>query len=371
MNIQESPGRGQIGSLLGDTSRKDEVKRLAQGVAAEHFGAGQQQQFQNGNSAYLDTARISDEAIEEISRSGKAGEIERSDQLVSALKEAFQSRGAENQQQQGGAQSEGQPDGPQGVGAADGAGPGKKLQKKRTVMWEPSIEKGQIHPEGREVIGKITIEEDVKEVDAPNKAAKNAGSGASGGGGSSSGGAAQTSGPGSGNASGVPSTVGGVGKGQSSGNSAASSPNAAAEGNREAQKQMDEEGEADKGMATAAANMKSAGVAPTPEMEQGQGAGNYEKGEKVKEFDARTSATGATQTVSVTPAGNLEESGGTLRYFKKLDDKPHLKSVSLHSKGESFDRNADRYAQEALAQGESPDQVVQSVEQLKKTSPDQ
>lgn len=370
MNINEASGRGQVAPLLGDSSRKEEVKRLAQSVAAEQFAAGQQQ-FQNGNSAYVDTARISDEALEEISKSGKAGDIERTDQLVAALQEAYQAKGAEAQQQ-GAGQGEGQQGGPEAAAAADGAAPGKKLQKKRTVMWEPSIEKGQIHPEGREVIGKITIKEEVNEVDAPNKAAKNTGGGASGGG-SQAGGTAQSSGPASGNASGVPSTVGGVGKGQSSGNSAAQgSQQTAAQGNKEAQKQMDEEGEADKGMATAAANMKSAGVAPMPEMEAGgQGAGNYEKGEKVKEFDARTSATGATQTVSVTPAGNLDESGGTLRYFKKLDDKPHLKAVSLHSKGESFDRNADRYAQEALNQGESPDQIVQTVEQLKKTNPDQ
>lgn len=359
--------RGQVGALLGDNSRKEEVQRLAQGVAAEHFGAGQlQQQFQNGNSAYLDTASISSEAIEEISRSGKAGEIERTDQLVSALREAFDVKaGQQGQRQQGAAQGDGQNGGPEGVGGVDGAGPAKKLEKKRTVMWEPSIEQGQIHPEGREVIGKITIKEDVKEVDAPGNAAKNSGGGTGGspgGSGSSSGGGAQTSGPGSGNSGGVPSVVGGAGKGQSSGNSAA-------QGNKEAQKRMDEEGEADKGTATAVANMKAAGVQATPEMEQG--AGNYEQGEKVKEFDARTSATGATQTVSVTPAGSLDKGDGTLRHFKKLDDKPVLKAVSLHSKGESFDRTADRYAQEALAQGESPDQVVQATEQLKKTSPDQ
>jgi hypothetical protein len=347
LNINETSSRGQAGSLLGDAGRKDEVKRLAQGVAAEHFRAGQAQQFQNGNSAYQDSSRLSDEALEEISGSGKAAEIQRTDQLVSALREAFDAK-APQQQPQG--QAEGQND----PAAADGAEPGKKLQKKRTVHWEPSIEQGQIHPEGREVIGKITIKEDVKEIDAPGGAAKNSS-------GSSSGGGAQSSSPGSGNSSAVPSTVGGVGKGQSSGNSAA-------QGNQESQKKMDQEGEADKGMASAAANMKSAGVQPTPEMEQG--AGNYEKGEKTKEFDARTSATGATQTVSVTPAGPLE-GAETLRYFKKLDDKPVLKAVSLHSRGESLDRTANRYAQEALAQGESPDQVVQGVEQLKKATPDQ
>lgn len=362
MNINENASRGQIGGLLGDNSRKDEVKRLAQGVAAEYFGAGQAQQPQNGNSAYVDSARISDEAIQEISRSGKAGEIERTDQLVNALREAYATKAPEAAQQ--GAQQGQGGNGPEGPEAVDGASPGKKMEKKRTVMWEPSIEAGQVHPEGREVIGKITIKEDVKEVDAPGNSAKNSGGGTGGqaAGGAAASSAPTSSSPNTGNSSGAPSSVvGAVGKGQSSGNSAA-------QGNKEAQKKMDEEGEADKGTAQAAANMKSAGVAPPPELEQG--AGNYEKGEKSKEMEVRTAATGATQTVSVTPAGEMSQ-GGTLRYFKKLDDKPMLKEVSLHSKGETFDRTADRYAMEAMKRGESPDQVVQQTEQLKKTTPDQ
>ena len=363
MNINDASSRGQVGALLGDSSRKDEVKRLAQGVAAEYFGAGKAQQPQNGNFAYVDTARISDEAIQEISGSAKAGDIERTDQLVNALREAYAGKapdGAQQGTQHGAQQGEGG-DGPEGPGAADGGSPGKKMQKKRTVMWEPLIEAGQIHPEGREVIGKITIKEDVQEVDAPGNAATNSGGGSGGqaGGGA---GAPTSSSPNSGNATAVASTVGGVGKGQSSGNSAA-------QGNKEVQKKMDEEGEADKGSAQAAANMKSAGVAPPPEMEQG--AGNYEKGEKSKEMEVRTAATGATQTVSVTPAGDLSQGDGTLRRFKKLDDSPLLKSVSLHSKGERFDRTADMYAMEAMKQGESGDQVVQQTEALKKTNPDQ
>jgi hypothetical protein len=48
-----------------------------------------------------------------------------------------------------------------------------------------------------------------------------------------------------------------------------------------------------------------------------------------------------------------------------------LKEVSLHSRGESLDKTAALYAQEAQKQGENPDQIVQDVKQLKKSSPDQ
>jgi hypothetical protein len=362
LNINDTTGRGQVGSLLGDTSRKDEVKRLAQGVAAEQFGAGQQQQFQNGNSAYVDSARISDEAIEEISRSGNANEIQRTDQLVSALRGAFESKTGQQGQSGAGQQGDRQ-NGPDAVGGADGAQPGKKMEKKRTTHWEPASEAGQIHPEGREVIGRITIKEEVREVDDPKAAAKNTGGGSGGNSnsGSAGSGAPQSGSPNTGNSAGVPSTVGGVGKGQSSGNSAA-------KGDRESQKKMDEEGKADKEGAAASQSLKNSGL-QAPGMEQG--AENYEVGEKSKDFDVRSPATGASQTLTMRGAGELKDSENILGTYKRLDDSPALKYASLHSRGENLDRSAERYAQQATAQGESSDQVVKNVESLKKTTPDQ
>lgn len=351
MNINEASNRGQVGALLGDQNRREEVQRLAQGVAAEHFGVGQQAQPpQNGNSAYIDTAKISDEAIEAVSKSGKAEEMQRTDQLVSALRDAFAMQAPQDQKQPQ----------QQGQNSAEGeAGSGKKLEKKRTTHWEPDAQAGQIHPEGREVIGKITIKEEVKEVDDPKAAAKNTGGGA-GGGQSGGAGAPQTGSPPTGNASGVPSTVGGVGKGQSSGN-------AAAKGDQKSRQQMDEDGKADKEAAAASQSLQKSGL-QAPGMEQG--AENYEVGEKSKDFDVRSPATGASQTLTMKDAGELKEGENSLGTYKKLDDSPALRYASLHSRGESLDNSASRYAQEAQAKGESAYQVVKNVEQLKKTTAD-
>lgn len=359
MNINEASNRGQVGALIGDKNRRDEVKRLAQGVAAEHFGVGQQQP-QNGNSAFLDTAKISDEAIEAVSKSGKANEMERTDQLVSALRDAFAMQAPQDQQQQQQQQGQNSGDGEAGgAGAVEGAGSGKKLEKKRTSHWEPGAQAGQIHPEGREVIGKITIKEEVKEVDDPKAAAKNTGGGA-GGGQSGGAGAPQTGSPPTGNASGVPSTVGGVGKGQSSGN-------AAAKGDQKSRQQMDEDGKADKEAASASQSLQKSGL-QAPGMEQG--AENYEVGEKSKDFDVRSPATGASQTLTMRDAGELKGGDNVLGTYKKLDDSPALRYASLHSRGEGLENSAERYAEEAQAKGESADQVVKNVEQLKKTTAD-
>ncbi len=360
MNISEASNRGQVGALIGDKGRREEVKRLAQGVAAEHFGVGQQQP-QNGNSAFVDTAKISDEAIEEISKSGKANEMERTDQLVSALRDAFAMQAPQDQQQQqqqGQAQGDGS--GEAGaVGGVEGANSNKKLEKKRTTHWEPAAEAGQIHPEGREVIGKITIKEEVKEVDDPKAAAKNTGGGA-GGGQSGGAGAPQAGSPPTGNASGVPSVVGGVGKGQSSGN-------AAAQGDQKSRQKMDEDGKADKEAAAASQSLQKSGL-QAPGMEQG--AENYEVGEKTKDFDVRSPATGASQTLTMREAGELKGGDNVLGTYKKLDDSPALRYASLHSRGEGLENSAKRYAQEAQTNGESADQVVKNVEQLKKTTAD-
>ena len=69
-------------------------------------------------------------------------------------------------------------------------------------------------------------------------------------------------------------------------------------------------------------------------------------------------------------AGELKGGDNVLGTYKKLDDSPALRYASLHSRGEGLENSAKRYAQEAQTNGESADQVVKNVEQLKKTTAD-
>ena len=363
LNIGDISARGsqqQVGSLLGDNSRKDEVQRLAQSVAAEHFGVGQQQQQpQNGNSAFVDQAKISSEAIEELSRSGK--DIQRTDQLVNALKESFQAKSGQGNQN-GNAQNG---DGTNPVNGEGGGQPQKRLEKKRTTHWEPIAQENQIHAEGREVIGKITIKEEVREVQGVGESAKssNQGAGSRGAGGDSGGGTSGSS-PQNGN-SGAVSSVGGAGSGSSNGNGVQNIP---VPQGKDSQKSQDEEGKNDKQTAAVAQNLKSAGLQAAPGMEEG--AQNNEVGEKSKDFDVRSPATGASQTLTIRGAGDLGEGEQTLGTYKKLDDSPALRYASLHARGEGRDRTAERYAQAAQQMGDRPEQVQQNVEQLKKATAD-
>lgn len=337
VNFQDPAARG--GPLLGDTSRKNEVLRLAQGVAAEHFGGAavqQQQQLpQNGNSSQPDIAKISAEAVEELSRGSRPEEIRRTDQLISALKEAFQNKAGDDKRE---SQQGASPD-------SDG---NKRLEKKKTVHWEPQAQAGQIHAEGQEVIGRITIKEEVKEVDAPGQGAKASSDGSrndGASGGSRNGNSAAVSGsPGSG--SGGPGLVA---------------------GGKDALKAQEQEGKTDKESAAAAQSLKASGL-QAPGMEKG--AENYEVGEKSKDFDVRSPATGASQTLTMREAGKLGQGEQTLGTYKRLDDSPAMRYASLHSRGQGLDRTAQDYAQEAAKLGEEPDKVAKSVEKLKSTTAD-
>ena len=102
-----------------------------------------------------------------------------------------------------------------------------------------------------------------------------------------------------------------------------------------------------------------------------KGAENYEVGEKTKDFDVRSPATGASQTLTMRDAGKLGEGEQVLGTYKRLDDSPAMRYASLHSRGQGLERTSEDYAQEAAKTGESPDKVAKSVEKLKSTTADQ
>lgn len=352
--INDVSVRPQSSSLLGDANRKEEVRRLAQGVAAEHFAGQLQQgqQSQNGNFAYQDSARISDEAIEELSKSGKVEDIQRSDQLVSALRQAFDMNAWMKPEQEGTDAQSGNDGGTPEVGGVEGPAQ-KQFETTETRQWDPTAAEGQIH-NGQEVIGKITVKRETKEVDA----ASQGGSGSTPGGNGAPGASTPTNG----------SATNGKVKGGANANGSGNS--AAPQANKETQKSQDERGKNEKEGAAMAQNLKSAGL-------QAGGFENYssenaqQAGSQAEEFDVRSPATGMTQTLTIRDAGELGQGGQSLGTYKKLDDKPALKYVSLHSRGQSLEQTAQMYAQEAKKEGASQDEIVQGVEQLQKTTPDE
>ncbi len=339
VNFQDVSNRSG-GSLLNDASRKQEVQRLAQGVAAEHFGPNavgqqQQQQPQNGNSSQVDVAKISVEAIEELARVGRPEDLQRTDQLVSALQEAFQMKAGDDKRQNQ-------------QGAAGGEAPeSKPLEKKKTVHWEPEAQAGQIHTEGQEVIGKITIKEEVKEAEGAGQGAQASPDGSRNDGARSGNGNSNQTASASKNGNGGASLVA---------------------GGKDGLKAQEQEGKTDKEGAAAAQSLKASGL-QAPGMEKG--AENYEVGEKTKDFDVRSPATGASQTLTMRDAGKLGEGEQVLGTYKRLDDSPAMRYASLHSRGQGLDRTAQDFAQEAGKAGESPDKVAKSVEKLKSTTADQ
>ena len=320
--------------------------RLAQNVAAEHLAGGASQpppqNPHNGNSSQPDVAKISAEAIEELSRGSRPEEIRRTDQLISALQEAFQSRAGDDKRQN----QQGTDPASQGQ---ESQGQQKRLQKTKSVHWEPEAQAGQIH-HGPEVIGRITVKEEVKEVDAPGQAAQGSSQGAP------SGGSSNSSGNGNSAASGSASTSG-------SGNGGATM----VAGGKEGLKAQEQDGKLDKESAAAAQSLKAAGL-QAPGMEKG--AENYEVGEKSQDYDVRSPATGASQTLTIRDAGKLGEGGQQLGTYKRLDDSPAMRYVSLHSRGQGLEQTAKEYAQQATKMGEDPAAIAKGVERLKSTTAD-
>lgn len=319
--------------------------RLAQNVAAEHLAGGASQpppqNPHNGNSSQPDVAKISAEAIEELSRGSRPEEIHRTDQLISALQEAFQNKAGDDKRQH----QQGTDPASQGQ---ESQGAQKRLQKTKTVHWAPEAQAGQIH-QGPEVIGRITVKEEVKEVDAPGRTAQTSSQGSPGGGSSNS---------------------------SASGNSAASGAPASSNGNRgatlvaggkEGLKAQEQDGKLDQESAAAAQSLTAAGL-QAPGMEEG--VKNYEVGEKSQDFDVRSPATGASQTLTIRDAGKLGQGEQALGTYKKLDDSPAMRYVSLHSRGQGLEQTAQEYAQQAARMGEDQGQIAKNVEKLKSTTAD-
>lgn len=384
MNIQDrqqnigaaANSNSALGPLLSDKNRQDEVQRLAHKVAGEHFGTiAQQPNPQNGNSSQVDNVKISSEALEELSSSGKANNINSMSELITALQENFQTRANDNHKPNSGTGEA------QAGGAAEGQSvqPQKRKEKKQTTHWEPIAQANQLHPEGHEVIGKITIKEEVREVDAAGEASAS----------SNQPSRRQPSASASSPASGNSQAVSGVGSASASsnGNSAASasggsdssigdysssqsSPSSPNDKNdKDGQKVQDDQGKQDKEGAAMAQSLKSQGLKVADDIAKGAGASS--SGSSSKEFDVRSPATGASQTLTIRSAGNLEGGEAKLGTYKKLDDSPAYKYVSLHSRGQSLDDTAKEYAQQAKADGENPEQIAENTKKLKRTTPDE
>ncbi len=296
-----------MGHILNDASRREEVQKLAQSVAASQFvSSGLPQQPQNGNFAPLDTAKISSEALEEVSRSHSPEQLQRTDQLVAALQEAWKLKAEQDPARA-----------PQQAGEAAETQGAKKEKPKKAKYWKPLVSPGQIHTEGQEVIGKFVLK------DEPNSVEKTRPTNA------------QT-------------PLGGSGT----------------QGNSSAAPDEDRE-EAARENAATAQSLKSFGL-EAPRLEQGGAAG----GGGSEEVDVHTRATGATQTVTVRPEGLMNGSPEPLRRFKRLDNSPLLKGVSL-SPSENPEETAKAYAVAAAQRGERPEQINKTVEQLRKTTPDE
>ncbi len=347
---------------IGNNQRNAELRRMAQTMAAEQLASaqaanagGQAQAASNKAEIQEDAVKLSNKALGEVSARNSADSMNRRDDLLSSLMNKLNSEiinpdSEFNKQNEKNKKAKGEA----------GGDKKKKKQVKKEAEWSPKTEEGQIHP-GRDVIGKVRVTEEVKET------------GGEGGGG-----------------------VGGVGKagagkangkaGSSNYGKAAESKPAGPEQQQQGQKNGDSKDENKEAKeASAAKNLQKSGL-QSQELEQ---EGKKEEGgqkskideqaggagaSKVKEFDVRTKATGANQSLTVTPPKKLQP-GDSFRKFRKLDDKPMLKYATLHkSKFQGGDNKEaiKELKKNAQAAGESPEAIQQAVQKLKdRSNPDQ
>lgn len=339
MKIEEIGSEGNNrGINTPGSKRGEEIRRMAQSFVAEQQAVHHARQGatngQNNQSPSSDgdIVKISDEALQKVAARGDAKSLTRTDQILSALRESLDSS-TNNPSMQQNKKS------PQAQGAQK-----KKQKVETTTEWQPITQPGKIH-EGRAVIGKLKITKEVKE--APDAAqGKGGNNGAQAGGKGSS--VAQPQGK-NGNASAAaPSKVG----------------NGSAGGSLK-------DGKRDQEGAAAAQSMKDKGLQVdglnnmTPSKGQGiEGAGGSGK---TQEFDVRRGATGRTQSLTTKSAGKLTGQGPTLLgTFRRLDDKPLLKYVTLDSK--NTEEGAQELKKKATAAGESPDAIKQGVSLLRDMS---
>ena len=346
---------------IGSNQRNDELRRMAQTMAAEQLAStqaanagGQAQAASNKAEIQEDAVKLSNKALGEVTARNSVDSMNRRDDLLSSLMNKlnteiinpdsdFNKQNEKNKKAKGDA----------------GGDKKKKKQVKKEAEWSPKTEEGQIHP-GRDVIGKVRVTEEVKE----------------------------TGGEGGGGVGGVGKAEGGkanVKAGTPNYGKAAESKSAAPEQQQQGQKSGDSKDENKEAKeASAAKNLQKSGL-QSQELEQ---EGKEESGQKskideqaggagaskVKEFDVRTKATGANQSLTVTPPKKLQP-GDSFRKFRKLDDKPMLRYATLHqSKFQGGDNKEaiKELKKNAQAAGESPEAIQQAVQKLKdRSNPDQ
>lgn len=340
MQIDEI-GSNKEAKAMDPASRQAEVRRMAQSMAAERLAsaqaANQGQAVQQDSKTQEDAVKLSDKAVNQVGGS-EPGVMNRRTQLRDSVldmlnKEILDPKSDFNQKKKEKAEQ-------------GGDGGQKKKKVKVKSEWQPEAKPGQIH-EGREVIGKIRVTKEVKEEGGEAGGAVAAAGQAGGAKGGAQAGAQQSDGKGQ---AVQPASESNAGKKNSD------SPK---EGAKEAKE------------AAAAQNMEKSGLKVEGMEQGGKGKEKAEEqsgagGGSVKEFDVKGRSFGTTQTLTMKPAKELQPEDKSLGTFRKLDDKPMLKYVTLHS------RNTDDAVQEmkknASEAGESPEAIQQAAEKLRDRS---
>ncbi len=317
---------------------------MAQSLAAERLasqqGANQGHAVSGAATLQEDAVKLSDRALTQIGRS-EPGSMNRRDRLRDSLleklnKDIVDPNSEFNREDK----------------KAEGSGDNKKRKKvKRKKEWDPIAQPGQIH-EGREVIGKIRVTEEVQEEGGEGVGGVGK-SGASKAGGSKAGG----------------SKAGAQANSTSEAAKSEASNSTSTQSSKESSDPKDEKRQAQE--ASASQNMEKSGlkVEGMDQSSQSKAKGEEQSaqgGGKVGEFDVKGRAFGTTQTLTMTPAKELQPEDKSLGTFRKLDDKPMLKYVTLHSKN-TTDAAAE-LRKNATAAGESPEEIQRAVEKLKDKS---
>lgn len=317
----ESDNRGLSSN---QSTRGEEIRRLAQSMVAERAASGlaaqQTPSSQNISSQDQDIIALSDEALRGIASRNDAKTLGRTDQIVSALQQSLDAstQNPSMQQNKGGAQG----------------GKGKK-NKDVEKEWMPKVQAGQIH-EGREVIGKLRVTEKNQDQNTVGATGKNGNSGSIPGG----------------NAVALKSGVA-----QSSKNGKSPAPA------KVAQKKTEDSSAVQNLKATALPLGKDKGLQVKGQAQSSKESGEASGSGKIKEFDVRGQATGSSQTLTIKGAKKLAKGEKSLGTFRRLDDKPMLKYVTLESSNTKV--AAKELRKNATAAGESPEQIQQAVERLK------
>lgn len=311
---------------------------MAQSMAAEQL-AGQQAASTGAATTKTsemqeDAVKLSDKAVSQVSESNPGAMNRRTqlrDSVLDKLNREILDPSSEFNQQKS-------------KKAEQGGGKKKKKKVKQKREWEPKAEAGQIH-EGREVIGKIRVTEEAQDNGGDGNTVSAAGKAGASKGATQAG---TTSGDGK------SGTVAATGKSQ---------PGNTKSDNKDQDKESKE--------IASAQNMEKSGLQvqgmnPDGKLEKNQEPKGVEEvgaGGKTKEYDVKGQATGVSQTLTMKPAKELQPEDKSLGTFRRLDDKPMLKYVTLESKNSQA--GEQELIKKAKAAGESPDAIQRAVEKLR------